>query len=216
MDDVCKKWAHVLWNYLCLHQPLVQSDVIIGLGCHDLRVAERSASLYLDGWAPWLLFTGYMGNQTVGVWQRPEAEVFMEVAQKMGVPRDRILLETEATNTGENIRLSFHVLLEHNIPACRVILVQQPFMERRVLATFLRQWPGEKENTRAIVTSPSVDMWDYPNPAVGNASDLICYMLGVVERIRDYPQKGFQVEQEMSAEVLDAYQRLLRAGYSPK
>ncbi|XP_041114421.1 uncharacterized protein SCO4629-like [Polyodon spathula] len=214
MDDVCENCAQVLWNYLQMHHPLAQSDVIIGLGCHDIRVAERSASLFLEGWAPWLLFTGYLGNQTAGVWQRPEAEIFTDVAVKMGVPRDRILLETGATNTGENIRFSFQVLMEQSIPACRVILVQQPFMERRVYATFLQQWPGE--NTQAIVTSPEVQLQSFPNHQVGSMQDLIGYMLGILERIRDYPQKGFQVEQEISSEALGAYQWFLQAGYSPK
>ncbi|XP_036388412.1 uncharacterized protein SCO4629-like [Megalops cyprinoides] len=216
MDDECEKWAQVLWDYLCLHQPLEKSDVIIGLGCHDLRVAERAAALFLEGWAPWLLFTGYLGNQTAGVWQHPEAEVFMDIALKMGVPREKILLEKEATNTGENIRFSYEVLKKNHVPAGRVILVQQPFMERRVLATFLRQWPGEKENTHAIVTSPCTDFAQYPHPTVGTVHDLIGYMLGVIERIRDYPKKGFQVEQEISPDALAAYQWLLRAGYTPK
>uniref|UniRef100_A0AAY5KNM2 Uncharacterized protein n=1 Tax=Esox lucius TaxID=8010 RepID=A0AAY5KNM2_ESOLU len=66
MDNESEKWARVLWDYLCLRQPLEKSDVIIGLGCHDVRVAERSAVLFLEGWAPWLLFTGYLGNQTAG------------------------------------------------------------------------------------------------------------------------------------------------------
>ncbi|XP_041081508.1 uncharacterized protein SCO4629-like [Polyodon spathula] len=176
MDDVCENFAQVLWNYLQMHHPLTQSDVIIGLGCHDTRVAERSASLFLEGWAPWLLFTGYLGNQTAGVWQRPEAEIFTDVVVKMGVPRDRILLETGATNTGENVRFSFQVLMEQSIPACRVILVQQPFMEQRVYATFLQQWPGE--NTQAIVTSPKVQLQGFSNCQVGSMQDLIRYMLG--------------------------------------
>ncbi|XP_034151987.1 uncharacterized protein SCO4629-like [Esox lucius] len=116
MDNESEKWARVLWDYLCLRQPLEKSDVIIGLGCHDVRVAERSAVLFLEGWAPWLLFTGYLGNQTAGVWTRPEADVFLDVALKMGVPRENILLETEATNTGENIRFSYRLLKENNIP----------------------------------------------------------------------------------------------------
>lgn len=51
-----------------------------------------------------------------GVWTRPEAEVFLDVALRMGVPRGRILLETEATNTGENIRFSHRVLRDNHIP----------------------------------------------------------------------------------------------------
>ncbi|XP_074538412.1 uncharacterized protein SCO4629-like [Halichoeres trimaculatus] len=216
MDEESEKRARILWDYLCLHQPLEKSDVIIGLGCHDLRVAERSAALFLEGWAPSLLFTGNLGKQTAGVWTKPEAEVFLDVALRMGVPRVNILLETEATNTGENIRFSHRVLKERNIPVSSVILVQQPFMERRVYATFMRQWPCCEEITHAIVTSPQLGILEYPHPTVGTASDLICNMLGVVERIRDYPSKGFQVEQQLPPSVLSAYHWLFQAGYSPK
>ena len=64
-------------------------------------------------------------------------------------------------------------------PANRVILVQQPFMERRVSATFLRQWPDQGEHTHAIVTSPQMGISAYPHPTVGTAADLITYMLGM-------------------------------------
>lgn len=64
------------------------------------------------------------------------------------------------------------------LSASRVILVQQPFMERRVLATFLHQWPEQGQQTHAIVTSPQMGLSEYPHPTVGTASDLITYMLG--------------------------------------
>lgn len=134
----------------------------------------------------------------------------------MGVPRANILLETAATNTGENIRFSPQLLRDNNIPANRMILVQQPFMERRVLATYLRQWPEQDQNTQAIITSPQLLISEYPHPTVGTASDLISYMLGVLERIRDYPQKGFQVEQEIPACALSAYHWFLQAGYTAR
>lgn len=216
MDDDCKKWAQVLWNYLKLGQPLVKSDVIIGLGCHDIRVAERAAHLYLEEWAPLILFTGYLGSHTVGVWHKAEAAIFAENAVKLGVPGDKIILETKATNTGENIRFAYQTLKEKNIPVKRIILVQQPFMERRVYATYLRQWPEDKENVQAIVTSPIMELEDYPNKHVGNMDNLIEYMLAVFERIRDYPKKGFQVEQDIFPEVYEAQWKLIQAGYQPK
>uniref|UniRef100_A0A8C7D7H1 OBG-type G domain-containing protein n=1 Tax=Oncorhynchus kisutch TaxID=8019 RepID=A0A8C7D7H1_ONCKI len=215
-DDEGEKWARVLWDYLCLHQSLEKSDVIIGLGCHDVRVTERSADLFLEGLAPWLLLTGYLGNQTAGVWTRPEADMFLDAALRMGVPRGNILLETEATNTGENIRFSYRLLKENNIPAHRVILVQRPFTERRVFATFLRQWHDQEEHMHAIVISSQMGISAYPHPTVGTATDLITCMLGVLERIRDNPQKGFQVEQEITPRTLTVYQWLLHAGYIPK
>ncbi|XP_066527396.1 uncharacterized protein SCO4629-like [Hoplias malabaricus] len=216
MDDETEKRAKALWDYLCLGEPLEKSDVIIGLGCHDLRVAERSAQLFLDGWAPFLLFTGFLGKQTTGVWTRREAEIFRDVAVDMGVPEDRILLETSATNTGENIRFSYKTLREIAIPVKKLILVQQPFMERRVKATFLKQWPGHSEDTHFIITSPQMDMSSYPNSSVGTTHQLISNMLGVIERIRDYPEKGFQVEQEIPPSVLTSFHWLLDAGYKPQ
>ncbi|KAI4873640.1 hypothetical protein NFI96_031471 [Prochilodus magdalenae] len=217
MEAETEARARVLWDYLCLRRPLEKSDVVIGLGCHDLRVAERSAQLFLDGWAPYLLFTGYLGKQTTGrVWTRPEAEVFRDVALSMGVPEGKILLERAATNTGENIRFFYRTLRQHQIPVRKLILVQQPFMERRVKATFLQQWPGPLEDTRCVVTSPLIDLSSYPNPAVGTAQQLIGNMLGAVERIRDYPEKGFQVKQEIPPEALEAYHWLLQAGYNPQ
>ncbi|XP_069506823.1 uncharacterized protein SCO4629-like [Ambystoma mexicanum] len=216
MDADSWRWAGILWNYLHLGHQLSQSDVIICLGCHDVRVAEKAAALYLEGWAPWILFTGHHVNHTEGVWDQTEAEVFARIAIKMGVPEDRILLEKKASNTGENIRFSWQVLNERNIPANRVILVQQPFMERRVLATFLRQWPGDKENTQALVTSPTLGIEEYHNETAGGLAKLIGYMLATVERIRDYPSKGFQVEQHISPEALEAYSELQTIGYRAK
>lgn len=83
------------------------------------------------------------------------------------------------------------------------------------MATFLRQWPGQQGQTQVIVTSPRVDMASYPNDSVGSKHDLICYMLGVLERLRDYPQRGFQVEQDISPEAMQTYQWFLGMGYRP-
>lgn len=61
-----------------------------------------------------------------GVWSRPEADVFLDVALRMGVPRVNILLETEATNTGENIRFSYRLLKENNIPGETLLITDTP------------------------------------------------------------------------------------------
>ena len=45
---------------------LLQSDVIVVLGNHDLRTAQRGAELWLQGMAPWILFSGREGANTRG------------------------------------------------------------------------------------------------------------------------------------------------------
>lgn len=44
----------------------LQSDVIVGLGSHDPRVAIETAWLWLGGWAKVIVFTGHSGNLTAG------------------------------------------------------------------------------------------------------------------------------------------------------
>ena len=43
-----------------------QSDIILGLGSHDSRVAIEAARLWLAGWADVLVFSGRSGNLTLG------------------------------------------------------------------------------------------------------------------------------------------------------
>uniref|UniRef100_H3ACC1 DUF218 domain-containing protein n=1 Tax=Latimeria chalumnae TaxID=7897 RepID=H3ACC1_LATCH len=217
MDNDYRGWARALWNYLRLGHHLIKSDVVIGLGCHDIRVAERVARLYLEGWAPWILFTGYLGNHTLGKRLWASRNTFLDF-QRQGISCLGGVLDTEGVKSFmiQNVKYHYYMDKDKKTPFGKIILVQQPFMERRILATFLRQWPGDKENTQVIVTSPQMDPCDYPNQHVGNMADLIGYMLAVLERIRDYPKKGFQVEQEITPEALNSYQQLLQAGHRPK
>src|SRR5215212_365286 len=95
--------AKTLWDYHHMNHELVKSDVILALGSHDLRVAERAAEVYLEGWAPLLVCSGGLGNLTSGIWTESEADQFATIAVKMGVPESAVLIENTSTNTGENI-----------------------------------------------------------------------------------------------------------------
>lgn len=79
------------------------ADVIIGHGCLDTRVAERSAQLMLDGYGRLLVFTGGLGKVTKHVNKLSEAETFRDIAVSMGVDESSILLEKESTYTVQNI-----------------------------------------------------------------------------------------------------------------
>ena len=39
-------------------------------------------------------------------------------------------------------------------------------------------------------------------------------MVGDLQRIQVYPEKGFQIFQEIPDEVLEAYQKLVKLGYT--
>lgn len=200
--------AKKLWDYHHLNQPLVKSDCILVLGSHDLRVAERVADLYLHGWAPLLIFSGGLGNFTREMWEEAEADKFAAVAIRMGVPKENILVENKSTNTGENILFTQQLLKERNLDPHTFIVVQKPYMERRTYATFKKQWPG-KEFT---VTSPQISFEEYPTGEIP-LEKVINIMVGDLQRIKIYPEKGFQIPQEIPDDVWEMYQKLIRLGY---
>src|SRR4026207_1126402 len=89
--------AKQLWDYHHMNHQMVKSDVILALGSHDLRVAERAAQLYLEGWAPLLVCSGGLGNLTSDIWTESEADQFAAIAITMGVPENAILVENRST-----------------------------------------------------------------------------------------------------------------------
>ncbi len=208
MSDRVSELAQIVWDYHRLGHSLVQSDCILTPCSHDPRVAVYSAQLFLAGWAPLLVFSGNVGELTAGLYGRPEADHFAEIAVELGVPRDNILVENRATNSGENIIFSRALLEQHHQDPDAFILVQKPFMERRTLATFQKIWPEKN----AVVTSPPIEFADYPTEQFPR-DRIIEIMVGDLDRIIRYPALGFQTVQEIPDQVLAAYEQLVDLGY---
>jgi uncharacterized SAM-binding protein YcdF (DUF218 family) len=201
--------AQLIWDYHHVNHELKKADCIFVLGSHDLRVAEYAADLYLQGYAPYIIFSGGLGNFTQGVFLKPEADTFADIAIKRGVPKENILIENKSTNTGENVQFTKALLKEKGLDPQTFILVQKPFMERRTFATFKKNW-SEKE---FIVTSPQIPFSDYPAFDISK-EQLINYMVGDLQRIKIYPEKGFQIYQEIPEDVWQAYEKLVEAGFT--
>lgn len=217
------------------------ASVIICLGSSDLRVAVYAARLFQEGVADWLLFSGGMGTgmhsgaNLLG-WKQPEAEVFAAEAMRCGVDKERILVEPASKNTGENIRLSHDLLAEKGVLVESIVLVTKPFMERRALATFMKQWPTDStessssvnDNTRSTeslssaspvplmrVSSPPASWPNYIEGSGLARDDIVSILVGDVQRLTDYaaPPHDFQIPQVIPSEVNDAFERLVACGY---
>jgi uncharacterized SAM-binding protein YcdF (DUF218 family) len=201
--------ARKLWDYHHLYHIPVPSDCILVLGSHDLRVADRGAELYLQGLAPILIFSGGLGNVTKGIWKVPEADQFARIALDKGVPAEAIFIENQSTNTGENIQFTGELLEEKGLHPHSFLLVQKPYMERRSYATFKKHWPDKE----LIVTSPQIAFEDYPTAEIP-MERVIDIMVGDLQRIRIYPEKGFQIPQEIPDAVWTAYEKLIGWGFT--
>lgn len=206
------KLAKEIWDYHHLNHKLEKADCLFVLCSHDLRVADYGARLFLEGWAPILIFSGGIRNKNDLLkthWNEPEAEVFAKKAIQMGIPEEKIIIETQATNTGENILLTKNLLGEKNIDPRKIILVQKPYMERRAYATFRKLWPDKIIR----VTSPPIDFENYPTKDISK-DDVINILVGDLQRIKIYPKKGFQIFQRIPQKVWVAYETLVMLGYT--
>lgn len=184
----------------------------MALGSHDLRVAERAADVYLEGWAKKIIFSGGLGRLTEGYFKKSEAELFAEVAIGKGVPEEAVLMEPNSTNTGENFRFTGQLLKEHHLVYTSFIVVQKPYMERRAYATFKKHWPDK----HCIITSPQLSFEAYcqsSDPEI-NEEAVINLMVGDLQRIKLYGERGYQIPQEVPDKVWEAFQVLVAAGYT--
>jgi uncharacterized SAM-binding protein YcdF (DUF218 family) len=211
-DDRIRGLVEKIWRYHHLNHQLSRADAILVLCSHDTVVARRGAELFLQGWAPLLIFAGGLGSITSRLWREPEADQFAQIAIDMGVPKEQILIENRSANTGENILFTKRLLAHLQLDPRTFIVVQKPYMERRSYATFKKFWP-EKE---LLVTSPQMSMDEYLNEHSHDAlssDDVISIMVGDLQRIRVYPDKGFQIHQDIPDEIWQAYEALVEAGY---
>jgi len=197
-----------LWDYHLLNHKMEKADCILTLGSHDLRVPERAAELYLQGFAPLMIMSGGLGNFTQEIWTEKEADKFAAIAIEKGVPANAILIENKSTNTGENILFTQKLLEEKGLEPNNFIVVQKPYMERRSFATFKKHWPHKK----LIVTSPQISFEEYPNEEIP-MERVINIMVGDLQRIKMYPAKGFQVYQEIPEDVWEAFEKLVALGF---
>jgi uncharacterized SAM-binding protein YcdF (DUF218 family) len=212
MTDETLRLARIIWDYHQLRHHPIPADVIVALGTNDLRVAEFAADLYRQGYGSTLVCTGGMAHQgdlLQTPWNRTEAEMYADVAESRGTPRERILLETRATNTAENLRFARALLEGRGIRPRNIVLAVKPFMQRRVWATLAVEWP----EMPASLASPQMTLDEYFTSEL-TPEKIINIMMGDLQRIWIYARKGWSAPQRLPAEVRGAYEGLVELGYT--
>nr|WP_033277345.1 YdcF family protein [Actinospica acidiphila] len=206
-------WADAqrLWDFQQMGHELHPCSVAIGLGSHDLGVADTTSDLYHRGMMPLIVFTGATSRTTRDRMPRGEAEHYRERAMELRVPADAILVEPRARNTGENIRFSRALLEERGAAVSSVLLISKPYEERRAYATARKLWP----EVELVSASTPMTLGDYVH-SIGDARLVIDMLAGAQQRLMIYPQQGFMIEQSVPEDVAAAYERLRAAGFTSR
>ena len=203
--------ARRLWDHHQMGHTLRPSSVAIGLGSHDLGVADTAVDLYNRGLAPLLVFTGATSPTTRDLMPRGEAVHYRERALELAVPSSAVLVEPEARNTGENIRFSKAVLESAGIPVSSVLLISKPYEERRAYATARMLWP----EVEILSASSPMTLGEYVD-SIGDARKVIDMLVGALQRLLIYPKQGFMISQAVPADVIQAYERLCHEGFTSR
>ncbi|MFF8573134.1 YdcF family protein [Streptomyces sp. NPDC015408] len=208
-----QNWADTrrLWEYHQMGHTPRPCSVAIGLGSHDLGVADTAAELYERGMAPLIVFTGATSPTTRERMPRGEAVHYRERALELGVPSSAILVEPRARNTGDNIRFSRKLLEEAGVDVSSVLLISKPYEERRAYATACKLWP----EVEIISASSPMTLNEYVD-SLGDARMVIDMLVGALQRLLVYPEQGYLISQPVPADVVEAYERLCRSGFTSR
>lgn len=196
----------VLWNYMKMNQQLKKADCIIGLGSVDTNVANIASELYLKGYADKVFFSGGLGKITNKIWNETEAEKFAKIAIKKGVPKEKIYIEKESTNTGDNFRFTKRMIEELQLDIKSCIVVCKPYDEKRAHASFKKIMP----EFEVIITSENISCEEYYRK---NGTEWINVLVGDIQRMKLFYEKGWQVKMDIPKDVWDAYEVLVKKGY---
>ena len=195
-----------IWNYLLLHEMPQKMDAIVALGSHAPRVAVRAAQLYVEGFGDYVICSG--GARVGTLWKEKEAHTFARIVRAYGVPENRIIIEDTSRNSAENATHVRDLLSKKGHSFTSFLLVQKPYMERRALATFQKQWP----EANFSVTSPQVGFEEYVKD-IQSMKKFAHILAGNVQRIFEYSRSGYIAPQEIPEEVFEACHMLISSGF---
>jgi uncharacterized SAM-binding protein YcdF (DUF218 family) len=200
---------------------LAEMDAILLFG--NQAVATLTAACALARRAPQaqLLFSGGAGHSTASLFenlrggayaslvddgtihaQMAEAEIFAAVARHaFDLPADRILIERESRNTGENATFSLQTLAAHGIRHGRVLLLQDPILQRRAAFTWRRQADLAGHRIQALShaafvprvtpgTSSAVVLGAGPSRDSWTLERYLGLLFGEIDRLRD-DERGY-------------------------
>ncbi|MFC4035066.1 YdcF family protein [Streptomyces polygonati] len=208
ISDADRTDARAIWDFHQMGHKLRPCSAAITLGSLDLGVATTTAELYHAGMFPVVVFTGDTSPATQKRFPRGEANHYREHALSLGVPDEAILLEPKATNTGQNIGFSREVLENAGIEVTTLLLISMPYMQRRAYATCRKLWP----EVEPVCASQPLSFDEYVTTH-DDEKQLIDMLMGDMDRVMEYPKRGFAIEQHVPERVRDAFDRLRARGY---
>lgn len=186
-----------------------QAQLIVLAGNAALPTLETAAELSNACSLP-LLITGGIGHSTTflyaAVARHPrynglrttglsEADLLATIArERLKVPEERLIIERQSTNSGENASFTRKLMEEKGLKPQRAVLIQDPTMQRRTAATFARvwsdapvqpQWLSYPGFTAQVVNGSRSLKFAQPRDGLWEVARYLSLVLGEMPRLND-------------------------------
>jgi len=143
-----------LGKYLEKKNKLTKADAIIVVSGGGRNRIDYALSLYQQGYASWLIFSGASTNSSIS-----DAMHMKRAAVRSEIAVNKIILEEKATNTYENDLFIKKIVIRKHFS--NLILVTSPYHQRRVYETFKKVFA---QHSVQLQNAPSTfSTWHYYN-----------------------------------------------------
>ncbi|MGX7244298.1 ElyC/SanA/YdcF family protein [Enterococcus quebecensis] len=146
------QWNEVI-DYLAAKEEVTENyDLAILAGNSLPYLADELIHLYKQKKASAFMLVGGIGHATpflrenfknigMNISGSCETEMYLDYFKlKYHLDKDQFLIETESTNSGENASFSLEKVQESDLNPRKVLLLQDPILQRRTKETFHKEW----------------------------------------------------------------------------
>jgi hypothetical protein len=205
--------GRVVLNYLAEVDALPEraADAVLGFGMFDVSLASFCGDLASQRFARRVILIGGIGAGTADLGQ-PEADAWKEqlVRTHPEIPAVAIITENKSTNTAENIAFTA-ALLGEKFPELAfgrgiksVLVVASPSRLRRVKLTLQLMQPALRVTRRLPRVSFDREYALYQSKGLNYCE----HLLGELDRLVDYPQRGWIASEPLPPEIQAARETL--------
>lgn len=169
-------------DYVAPHVSLFPTTFALVFGTRHgvAQFAEEISSLYRQGYFTNVILSGGVTGQS----KNSEASVLCGTLVSYGIPKDVMLLEDKAMNTGQNVVLSREMMKDFAIT--ELLLIGKISSKRRYIMTVRKQWPEI-----ARICCHGVNYFSVPIHRWWKDPEFRARVLSECRKVSSYIRRGF-------------------------
>lgn len=236
------KNINIIGEFLAMRDVIPKKvDAIILLGSSLIFHLDLVAEMYHLGRVNEIIIVGGIGHSTQFLYDnlttyipykkywdshQSEADIYYTILHAFyQIPKDKIIVENQSTNCGNNATYAYNKIREQGRTYTNILLIQDPTMQRRSHASFLKEWKDKK--TKFLNYAPIIPelamkkngqmFFKAPLNPPWTIERYIELVMGEIPRLRDNENgygpngEGFIVHVDIPDEVEEAYKFLAKS-----